>query len=172
MRPIKLTMTAFGPYAKTTLLDFDKLGTQDLYLITGDTGAGKTTILDAISFALFGEPSGEFRESEMLRSRYADNNTRTEVELVFDYNKQYTISRTLSYDRLKQRGEGTIHEEGGARLEFPDGRKPLEKKNDVNKAIENLLGINKNQFKQIVMLAQGDFRKMLFANTGERQEIF
>ncbi len=173
MRPIKLTMTAFGAYAKTTVLDFDKLGTQGLYLITGDTGAGKTTIFDAISFALFGEPSGEFRESEMFRSRYADSNTRTEVELVFDYSgSSYKITRTLSFERLKQRGEGTVRQAGGARLEFPDGRKPLEKKDDVNKAIENLLGINKSQFKQIVMLAQGDFRRMLFSNTEERQKIF
>lgn len=173
MRPIKLTMTAFGAYAKTTVLDFDKLGTQGLYLITGDTGAGKTTIFDAISFALFGEPSGEFRESEMFRSRYADNNTRTVAELVFDYRGgSYTITRTLGYERKKQRGEGTVCEAGGARLEFPDGRKPLEKKEEVNKAIESLLGINKNQFKQIVMLAQGDFRRMLFANTEERQKIF
>lgn len=173
MRPIKLTMTAFGAYAKTTVIDFDKLGTQGLYLITGDTGAGKTTIFDAISFALFGEPSGEFRESEMFRSRYADPNTQTEVELVFCLNNgSYTITRTLSYERLKQRGEGTTHEEGSARLEFPDSRKPLEKKNEVNKTIENLLGINKNQFKQIVMLAQGDFRRMLFSNTEERQKIF
>ncbi len=173
MRPVKLTMTAFGAYAQKTVIDFDKLGTRGLYLITGDTGAGKTTIFDAISFALFGEPSGEFRESEMFRSRYADNNTRTEVELVFDYRGgSYTVTRALGYERKKQRGEGTVYEAGGARLEFPDKRKPLEKKEEVNKTIENLLGINKNQFKQIVMLAQGDFRRMLFANTEDRQKIF
>lgn len=173
MRPVKLTMTAFGAYAGKTVIDFDKLGTQGLYLITGDTGAGKTTIFDAISFALYGEPSGEFRESKMFRSRYADKNTPTVVELVFDYRgSRYMITRTLGFEREKQRGEGKIFEPGGAKLEFPDKRKPLEKKDEVNKAIENLLGINKSQFKQIVMLAQGDFRRMLFANTGERQEIF
>lgn len=162
MRPIKLTMTAFGAYARTTVIDFDKLGTQGLYLITGDTGAGKTTIFDAISFALFGKLSGESRKPEMLRSRYADVKTDTVVELDFDYlGKRYKISRTLKSNNEKK-----------VRLEFPDRRKPLEKKKEVNKEIEDLLGINASQFKRIVMLAQGDFRKLLFSDTGERQEIF
>lgn len=173
MRPIRLTMTAFGAYAEKTVLDFDKLGTRGLYLITGDTGAGKTTIFDAITFALFGEPSGEFRESEMLRSRYAAENEQTMVELVFDYlGKRYTITRTLGYERPKLRGEGTKWEDGKALLEFHDGRKPIEKITAADAAIEELLGITKSQFKQIVMLAQGDFRKMLFADTGDRREIF
>lgn len=161
MRPIKLTMTAFGAYAKKTVLEFDKLGTQGLYLITGDTGSGKTTIFDAISFALFGGPSGEFRDSEMIRSRYADDKTNTVVELDFDYlGKRYKINRTLKSDNKKT-----------VRLEFPDG-KLFEKITDVKREIEELLGINQNQFKQIVMLAQGDFRRMLFSNTEERRKIF
>lgn len=171
MRPVKLTMTAFGVYAKTTVIDFDKLGTQGLYLITGDTGAGKSTIFDAVSFALFGEPSGEFREPEMFRSRYANSDARTEVELVFDYRgKRCKITRSLAYERKKQRGEGTIKEAGKAKLELPGGEKPVEK--DVTAAVESLLGINQSQFRQIVMLAQGDFRRMLFAKTKDRQDIF
>lgn len=164
MRPIKLTMTAFGAYANTTVLDFDKLGTQGLYLITGDTGAGKTTIFDAISFALFGEPSGDLRSPEMFRSRYADEKRDTVAELEFEYNnRRYRIIRTLKNDRKK-----------AVRLEFLDdpNRPPLEKITDVKNEVEELLGINQNQFKQIVMLAQGDFRKMLASDTKDRRAVF
>lgn len=161
MRPVKLSMTAFGAYAKETVIDFDKLGTKGMYLITGDTGAGKSTIFDAISYALYGTASGNDREKNMLRSRYADEKTKTSVELVFEYKgKRYTITRGISdkTDKVK--------------LEFPDGKMPIEKKTEADRAIERLLGISKDQFKQIVMLAQGDFRRMLFSNTDERREIF
>lgn len=155
-------MAAFGVYAKQTVIDFDKLGTRGLYLITGDTGSGKTTIFDAVSYALFGEPSGEFRSSKMIRSQYADENTNTSVELVFDYEgEKYTVNRTVKTDGKKT-----------ARLEYPDNRKPLEKITEVDNEIKRLLGIDQNQFKQIVMLAQGDFRRMLFSKTDERQKIF
>ena len=107
MRPIKLTMSAFGPYAGTTVLELDKLGTHGLYLITGDTGAGKTTIFDAITFALFGEASGDSRDPGMLRSKYAAPETPTEVELIFDYaGKIYTIRRNPEYMRPSKRGDG------------------------------------------------------------------
>ena len=94
MRPKQITMSAFGPYAEKTVIDMDKLGTKGIYLITGDTGAGKTTIFDAISYALFGEASGDVRDASMFRSKYADKETPTFVELVFEYNgKEYKVKR-------------------------------------------------------------------------------
>ena len=111
MRPILLKMSAFGPYAGQTTLEMDKLGRSGLYLITGDTGAGKTTIFDAIMFALYGEPSGDHRKPEMLRSKYADQATPTEVEMVFEYGgKVYKIKRNPAYDRPKARGSGFTKE--------------------------------------------------------------
>ena len=107
MRPIKLTVSAFGPYAGKTVLDLDKLGENGLYLITGDTGAGKTTIFDAITYALYGEASGDNREPSMFRSKYAEATTPTEVELVFSYaGKTYTVKRNPEYERPNSRGEG------------------------------------------------------------------
>ena len=107
MRPIKLTVSAFGPYVGKTVLDLDKLGENGLYLITGDTGAGKTTIFDAITYALYGEASGDNREPSMFRSKYAEATTPTEVELVFSYaGKTYTVKRNPEYERPKSRGEG------------------------------------------------------------------
>ena len=121
MRPIKLTMSAFGPYASQTILDLDKLGTSGLYLITGDTGAGKTTIFDAITFALYGEASGDNRESTMFRSKYANADTPTEVELTFVYaGKEYYIKRNPEYERPKTRGEGFTIEKANAELHYPD----------------------------------------------------
>ena len=106
MRPIKLTISAFGPYAGKTVINMDELGDQGLYLITGDTGAGKTTIFDAICFALYGKSSGNKREPDMLRSKYADADTPTEVELVFSHlNKEYTVKRNPEYYRPAKRGE-------------------------------------------------------------------
>ena len=108
MRPLKLTMSAFGPYAGRTVLDMDRLGRQGIYLITGDTGAGKTTIFDAITFALYGEPSGDSRDASMLRSKYALPETPTEVELVFAYRgKTYRVRRNPEYERPAKRGGGT-----------------------------------------------------------------
>lgn len=172
MRPIKLTMTAFGPYADEQIIDFDKLGRSGLYLVTGDTGAGKTTIFDAITYALYGEASGANRKEEMLRSKYAAPETRTEVKLIFDYaGKRYTITRNPSYERPKRKGTGFTREDAGAELELPDG-KVVTKTKDVNAAIIDIMGIDKNQFTQIAMIAQGDFLKLLTASTDQRIEIF
>ncbi len=171
MRPIKLTMSAFGPYAGKTVLELDKLGKEGLYLITGDTGAGKTTIFDAISFALFGEASGDVRNSSSLRSKYASPDTPTEVELVFEYdNKQYTITRNPTYERPKTRGEGTTSVTTNATLISPE--RSFSGKKEVNEAIEEILGVNRNQFSQIAMIAQGDFQKLILAPTSERIDIF
>lgn len=177
MRPIKLKMTAFGPYVgsreKPVLIDFDKLGKDGLYLITGDTGAGKTTIFDALTFALYGEASGENRDPKMLRSKYAPGDIPTVVELIFEYRDMtYVIRRNPDYERPKNRGEGVTVEKASASLAYPDGKVLDGKISDVNKAVRDIIGIDRDQFMQIAMISQGDFLKLLLAGTGERQEIF
>ncbi len=172
MRPLKLVISAFGPYAGRTELPLEKLGQSGLYLITGDTGAGKTTIFDAITYALYGEASGESREAAMLRSKYAQPDTPTEVELTFSHGgREYRIKRNPRYTRPAKRGKGMTDVLPGAELLCPD-RPPITKIREVDAAVTELLGIDRNQFSQIVMLAQGDFRKLLLADTKERQEIF
>ena len=172
MRPINLTMSAFGPYASKTVLELDKLGTSGLYLITGDTGAGKTTIFDAITFALYGEASGDNRESTMFRSKYANAETPTEIELTFVYaGKEYYIKRNPEYERPKTRGEGFTTEKANAELHYPDGR-VVTKLREVDRAVEEIMGIDRNQFTQIAMIAQGDFLKLLLASTDDRKKIF
>ena len=173
MRPIKLTISAFGPYAKETEIILDELGERGLYLITGDTGAGKTTIFDAIAFALYGEASGNEREPGMLRSKYADPKTPTFIELDFLYQGQiYHIRRNPEYMRPKDRGEGMTLQRADAILEFPDDRLPVTKAKEVTKAVTELIGLDRGQFTQIAMLAQGDFMKLLFSKTEERSKIF
>ena len=172
MRPLKLKISAFGPYSGVTEFDFEKLGTGGLYLITGDTGAGKTTIFDAITYALYGEPSGKNREVSMLRSKYADDSTPTEVELVFSYrDKEYKVKRNPEYEREAKRGGGTTKQTANAEITYPDG-KVVTKIKDVDSAIKEIIGIDRNQFCQIAMIAQGDFLKLLLAPTKERMEIF
>lgn len=173
MRPIKLTISAFGPYAGLTVLDLDKLGENGLYLITGTTGAGKTSIFDAITYALYGEPSGSVRDDSMLRSKYADATTDTFVELTFVYNgKTYTVRRNPEYERPKTRGEGMTKQLARSELRYPDGNIVDKSKKDVTKAITEIMGIDRKQFLQIAMIAQGDFLKLLTAKTEERKEIF
>ena len=172
MRPLQLRISAFGPYADTAEFDFTKLGTSGLYLITGDTGAGKTTIFDAITYALYGEPSGKNREVSMLRSKYAKGSTPTEVELVFSYrDKEYTIKRNPEYERDAKRGGGTTKQTANAEITYPDG-KVVSKIKEVDNAVKEIIGIDRNQFCQIAMIAQGDFLKLLLAPTKERMEIF
>lgn len=172
MRPITLTMSAFGPYAAKTVIELDKLGTNGLYLITGDTGAGKTTIFDAITYALYGEASGNTRDVNMFRSKYAEPSTPTEVELTFAYaQKIYTVKRNPEYDRPKARGEGYTTEKANAELHYPDGR-VITKLKEVNKALVDIMGIDRSQFTQIAMIAQGDFLKLLLASTEDRKKIF
>lgn len=172
MRPITLTMSAFGPYAGETVLEMDRLGDHGLYLITGDTGAGKTTIFDAITYALYGQASGNVREAGMLRSKYADSKTLTFVELTFEYaGKTYTVRRNPEYQRPSKKGTGLTKQKAEAELKYPDGR-ILTKTREVTAAVEEILGITRTQFSQIAMIAQGDFLKLLLAKTDERKEIF
>lgn len=172
MRPLRLRLSAFGPYAGVTEIDFERLGTGGLYLITGDTGAGKTTIFDAITYALYGEPNGANRKVYMLRSKYADPTTPTEVELTFYYHgKEYTVRRNPEYERPAKRGTGTTTEKANAEFIYPDG-KVISRVNDVNRAVLSVMGIDRDQFCQIAMIAQGDFLRLLLASTKERMEIF
>lgn len=173
MKPLKLTMSAFGPYAGKTEIDFEGLGNQGVFLITGDTGAGKTTLFDAITFALFGEASGSVREADMFRSKYAKEDVPTYVKLTFEYyGKKYKVKRNPEYLRPKERGSGFTNQKSEAELIFPDGRQPITKPTEVTKAVEELLGVDYHQFTQIAMIAQGDFQKLLIVGTTERGEIF
>lgn len=173
MKPVKLIMNAFGPYAERTEIDFEQLGGQGLYLITGDTGAGKTTIFDAIVFALYGEASGDVRKADMFRSKYAQSNVPTYVEFTFEYrHKQYQIRRNPEYQRPKGRGEGYTIQKADAQLIYPDSRGPVTKSKEVTKAVVEIIGLDRRQFTQIAMIAQGDFQKLLLAGTEERGTIF
>lgn len=172
MRPLKITISAFGPYAGKVELNLNDLGTNGLYLITGDTGAGKTTIFDAIVFALFDAASGDSRKSYMFRSKYADADTPTYVELTFRYNnKDYTVRRNPEYERPKKSGDGFTTEKADATLTMPDGS-VIAKRKDVDAKIKEIIGIDRDQFMQIAMIAQGDFKKLLNASTDERIKIF
>lgn len=172
MRPLKITMSAFGPYAGEVTLDMQKLGKSGIYLVTGDTGAGKTTVFDAISYALYGEASGNYRENTTLRSKYASADTPTFVELEFEYNNEiYKINRNPEYPRPNKRGEGFTKQSANAELVMPDGS-VITKIKEVSAKVEEIIGINKNQFSQIAMIAQGDFRKLLNCETNERSKIF
>lgn len=172
MRPTYIRMSAFGPYAGTEELYMEDLGREGLYLITGDTGAGKTTIFDAITFALYGEASGDSREAAMLRSKYAEASVPTEVELCFLYGeKEYRIRRNPEYARPAKRGTGMTVQKADAELICPDGR-IVTKPRDVTAAVTEILGVNREQFSQIAMIAQGKFRELIEKGTAERQKIF
>lgn len=168
MRPLKLTMTAFGPYADKTVIDFKRIG-NGLFLITGDTGAGKTMIFDAITFALYGKASGSSRDQGMFRSDYADNKVKTYVELVFSHRDEvYTISRVPSY--LRPGTKTPIS--ASALLINESGTVDLSKPAEIKKKIEEIIGLDRNQFTQVSMLAQGEFKKLLYADSDERRDIF
>ena len=173
MRPLQLTLSAFGPYAAQTTLDLEKLGKGGLYLITGDTGAGKTTLFDAITYALYDHSSSGIREGSMLRCKYADDKTPTFVELEFEvHGVRYTVRRNPEYQRPKARGEGMTTEKADATLTYPDDRPPVTKAKDVTAAVQEIIGLDYNQFSQIVLIAQGQFTKLLNASTEERSRIF
>ena len=173
MRPLKLTLSAFGPYAAETVLDLAQLGRGGLYLVTGDTGAGKTTLFDAITYALYDHSSGGVREGAMLRSKYAEPGTPTFVELEFEVRGQRcTVRRNPEYLRPKARGEGFTTEKADACLTYADGRPPVTRAKDVTAAVVDIIGLDYNQFSQIAMIAQGQFTRLLNASTEERSKIF
>lgn len=177
MKPLRVTMSAFGSYAAVTEVDFEAVD-HGLFLITGDTGAGKTTIFDAISFALYGETSGSKRDGSMMRSQYAGEETETYVELVFsDRGETYRIRRSPSYQRRSRRknkeGEYSVLTSGAkVSLILPDGGEFPGRMSDVNQKIQEIVGVDKNQFSQIAMIAQGEYLKLLHASSKERKEIF
>jgi exonuclease SbcC len=172
MKPIKLVLSAFGPYAdRAPDIDFEQFYEKGLFLISGDTGAGKTTIFDAVCYALFGEVSGSYRKTQNLRSEYAKPETESFVEFTFSHQgKIWKIRRTPVYERPKLRGEGVITKNETAILQCAS-EPPTEGVKSVNAAVTELLGISARQFKQIVMIAQGEFWNLLNASTKERTSI-
>lgn len=171
MKPLRLTVSAFGPYAGVETVDFTLFSGQGLFLITGDTGAGKTTIFDAVCFALFGRGSGEVREEKTMRSDFAAPETATWVELSFSHlGKEYCVRRSPRYERPKKSGSGTTVQQPSAELQTPE--KTYSGQQAVNDQINALLGVNYQQFKQVAMLAQGEFQRLLLAESRERGAIF
>ena len=172
MKPIKLQMQAFGPYVKPVTLDFaDSLQSEKIFLIHGATGAGKTTILDAIAYALYGETSGKARKVDNMRSQTSPADLQTEIDFEFELSgKTYKIHRTPKQDIPKKRGDGTTSSPAKAEL-YCDNNLICAKVDEVTKKIEELLGFNAEQFRQVVLLPQGEFKKFLSANSNERQEI-
>lgn len=172
MRPLRLCMTGFGPYKEKTEIDLASLGKGGLYLVTGDTGAGKTYIFDAITYALYGDMSGSGREVRTARSQYADPSDITEVELDFEYQgRTYHVARNPEYTRAKKRGEGTAMEQARASLTLPGGG-VIDGSSRVTEEIKNILGIDRAQFRSIAMIAQGEFREVLNSSTDERIKLF
>ena len=172
MQPLYLKMEGFETYCKKVEIDFSKFGKTGLFLITGNTGSGKTTIFDAITYALYGRASGENREKSMLRSSYADENVPTYVELKFILKgKIYCVRRNPSYERKARRGDAVVKESDDATLTLPDGS-IISKTKAVTGKIEEILALSAEQFMQIAMIAQGDFQKLLVSSTEERQRIF
>ncbi len=174
MKLQQLVFSAFGPYAAKQTLDFEThLNGKNMFVISGNTGAGKTTIFDAINFALYGNASGSERDGKSLRSDFASPDTDTEVELWFSIrNKEYYIKRCPQYERPKLRGDGVTKKSAYAEMKCITDNKVLTGYNDVSSEVEKILGINSAQFKQLVMIPQGEFKKLLNADSREKELIF
>lgn len=172
MRVKKLIMQAFGPYAGRTEIDFSAFGEGGIYIITGATGSGKTTIFDGISFALYGRASGDERDFEGMRCTYSPASMDTFVELTFEHiGAEYTVRRSPRYERAKARGSGTTTQNSSATLIMPDGS-AITGEGKVTAQIRLILGLDREQYARTAMIAQGDFYKILYASTAERVEIF
>lgn len=179
MKPIQLVLSAFGPYVERTVIDFSALGEEGLFLIAGDTGAGKTMIFDAISFALYGEASGgkEKRKSKSFHSNYVSDQTETYVELTFRHRGEtWWIRRNLEYQRpAKKKKDGmetTTRQAADAQMRNEDTGEEILRMDDVNRRVRELLGLTQDQFTQTVMIAQGDFLKILTASSDDRKKLF
>ncbi|MCR5218538.1 SMC family ATPase [Treponema sp.] len=173
MKPISLKMTGFESYCKPVEIDFTKVSDKGLFLICGSTGSGKTTIFDAITYALYGEPSGDTRKESMLRSTLADENIPTKVEFTFEVNsKIYTVKRNPKYIRKAKTGNKTVTENANAELIYSDGRDPVVQTSKVTAAVQDILKLCKKDFCQIAMIAQGAFQKFLLAPTEDKKTIF
>ena len=177
MRPMILTMCAFGSYADCVTIDFGQVQ-QGVFLITGDTGAGKTTIFDGITYALYGQTSGGRRDGTMMRSQYAPDGTKTYVDLTFSTGGQvWRVLRSPEYERESKRrnkdgGRTMTKERGSVELYQPDGSLYPGNRQEVNRKLVEILGVDARQFMQIAMIAQGDFLRLLLAKSDERKEIF
>lgn len=172
MKPLSLKLSGFGPFAGEATVDFEKAGENGIFLITGDTGSGKTTIFDGIVFALYGTPGGDDRDVSMIRSSYADPGTPTFAELTFSHEgRTYTVRRNPEYPRPARKGSGMAKEPADATLLMPDGT-AIHRIREVDRNILSLLKMDREQFLRISMLVQGSFQKLLFADTSVRQEIF
>ncbi|EGR0804378.1 AAA family ATPase [Vibrio alginolyticus] len=175
MKPIKLTMQAFGPFTKTEVIDFEKLGRNPLFLINGPTGSGKTSILDAICFALYGETTGNERQGIQMRCDLSAQDLPTEVVLEFSlHGKQYRVVRSPEQEAPKARGEGmTIKKHTAALYELGETETLITSKTtQVKTEVSNIIGLNETQFRQVMVLPQGKFRELLLASSKEREEIF
>lgn len=171
MRPQKLILSAFGPFAEETVIDFTRFK-DGIFLISGETGAGKTTIFDGICFALYGEPSGSYRKQDMLRSDFAKDETETKVVFLFSHRKkQYKIERNPSYMRKSKRGDKMTRQSPYAVL-YQEDEIVTTGSQQVTAQMEEILGMDRMQYQQISMIAQGEFLKLLYAKGKERSEIF
>ena len=175
MKPISLTIEAFGPYRDSVTLDFNDLQDHSMFLIAGPTGAGKTSILDAIVYALYGEPSGEVRKTDAIRSDFAEPHRMTRVDFSFAIgNAQYRVERLPKQMVAKKRGTGMREQNASATVyEKKDGEWKViaTSATAIRDTVQRIIGFRKDQFLQVVLLPQGEFRKLLVASTSEREEL-
>ncbi|MDX8046181.1 AAA family ATPase [Gracilibacillus sp. S3-1-1] len=176
MRALKLELTAFGPYREKQLIDFTKLGSEPIFLVTGPTGAGKTTIFDAICYSLYGRASGNDRDQDGFRSHFANASEQTTVSFTFTlHHKEYQVVRSPKQQKPKARGEGYTEEAASASFYLikDEGKKELivSKIKEVNETIEEMIGLDYEQFKKMIMIPQGEFRKLISENSKEREEV-